>query len=133
MNEVNALDRLNKMVMYQTKGLPHRNRARLYIISRMAGLPVKINSSADLSHDELENILNYWYPDWRNPNAAPPPDPQKHRLHAIAVEVSQQLVMVLGTPEEWHAKLQAEEERRIAEKAARKARNKKHQKRIFEI
>jgi len=120
MTEVNPLDRLNQMVIYQTFGLNHRSRARLYIITRLAGLKDKLKSSKDLPPETVIQLLDHYFPDWQNPDGVPP-EWSCAAVRKLAVEVTNQLVAILGTSEQWHAQLEAELEQRRAEKQARKA------------
>lgn len=124
MTEVNPLDRLNMMVMYQTKGLAHRTPLRLYVLSHMARTDHKLKSSRDIPPDQVIKILDEWHPNWRDPEAIPPEYSSK-TLREIAVSLSQQLVAVRGTQAEWNAKLEAEAAQRRAAKLERKAARRK--------
>lgn len=126
MNTVDPIDRLNKLVTFQTIGLPHRNRARLYVIAKIAGINHELRSSREIPMNDIIYILDKWFPDWRNPDGLPPEETRK-KVRDIATKICQQLVVMLGTPEEWHAKIEAEESANRAKKEARrKSHNQRH-------
>lgn len=120
MDTVDPLDRLNKLVLFTAKGMPYRSKSRLYIITRLAGRSEKLKSSKELLTHEGAAILDYWYPDWRNPDAAPPEN-RVLELQSISEAITRQLIAVFGNYDEYLANIEAEDNQRRAEKAARKA------------
>lgn len=118
MSRTNPLGTLNSMVIYQLKGLPYRDRLRLLVLSHLCGYDLK--SSYDIPSSTVSELLEIYFPKWQESETLPPKDSQE-TIRAIAERCSEELIEQRGTPEEFHAKLEAEQNARHAIKEAAKA------------
>ncbi len=113
----NPLNTLNTMVIFQTKGLPYRNKVRLAVLSHLSGN--EINSSLEIPPSTVSKLLYTYFPTWQDITSYPSEDDQRI-IRGIAEQCAARLVEELGDPEEYHARLEAEAIVRRAIKEAAK-------------
>lgn len=118
MSRTNPLDTLNAMVIYQTKGLPYRNKLRMAILSRLSGNDIK--SSLEIPISTVTELLEIYFPAWQDPDSYPSKDDQQI-IHDIAEQCLVHIIEEFGPPEEYYARLEAENNARHAAKEAAKA------------
>lgn len=122
MTDINPLERLNLMVIKAVAGLPHARLLRKPVIALLAEWPNdrELKSTSDLPEDTVLELLERFYPGWRDPDAVPPASTDAV-LRPIAERVSQQMLLVHGTPEQLRERNMAEQARLRAEREARQA------------
>lgn len=127
MSRTNALDTLNAMIIYQTKGLPYRSRLRIAVLSRLSGNDIK--SSLEIPPATVSELLEIYFPNWQVADSYPPEDNQ-NVIRSIAEQCSAHFESELGDYQDYIARIEAEHEaRRAAKEAAKFERIRLHEER----
>lgn len=91
-------NRLNSLITRSSVGLPFKRRVRMSVLSHISNTTGLLSSSNDLSIQEISNLLDAYFENWRLFEAMPTEDESQH-MRTLCEKFSRQWVAILGEPD----------------------------------